>query len=119
MCERVGELFSQGASMAEICLELDICFQTWRNWQQEHPEFLEAVKRGEDKSRGWWEKNGRVALREKDFNYTGWYMNMKNRFRKDWVEQKEVIVKDDIERKDLKSLNDQDLESYVSKITEA
>jgi hypothetical protein len=70
----------QGASIEEICLELDVCKQTLYNWFDEHPEFLDSKKRGESFSQGWWMKNGRLNLDNRDFNYTGWYMNMKNRF---------------------------------------
>lgn len=74
------DLMKQGASIEEICLELDVCKQTLYNWFDEYPEFLDSKKRGEDFSKGWWMREGRKNLKDKDFNYTGWYMNMKNRF---------------------------------------
>lgn len=93
MCDRVVALFKEGCSKAEICLDLDISFSTWNNWEKDNPEFLEAVKKGVDLSRGWWEKQGRVGLytsREGDnLNPTTWFMNMKNRFKEDWRDKQE------------------------------
>jgi hypothetical protein len=77
---RLEDMMRQGYSIQEVCLELGICKQTLYNWTQEHPELLDAKKNGEWFSEGWWMKAGREALKDRDFNYTGWYMNMKNRF---------------------------------------
>lgn len=60
-------------------------FDTFQAWQEKHPEFLESVKRGQVLSQSWWEREGRKSLRDGDFSYTGWYMNMKNRFA--WRDQ--------------------------------
>lgn len=79
--QKVVDFMKQGYSIAEICLELDISRTTFYNWCDENKEFLDTKKKGEDFSEGWWMKQGRENLKDKDFNYTGWYMNMKNRFK--------------------------------------
>lgn len=79
MPEKVIELMKQGASKYEVALELDICEDTFYEYKKIHSAFSEAVKKGEWFSRGAWEKEGRLSLRDKDFNSTLWYMNMKNR----------------------------------------
>lgn len=84
MCDKVIELMSEGASKAEVCLELGCCFQSLINWQKEYPDFLAAVKRGSHLSKGKWEQMGRKAAFGKvdNFNATAWIFNMKNRFGK-------------------------------------
>jgi len=91
--DKVIELFKQGASVEEICLELDICKQTFYNWCESNKEFLDSKKKGVDFSLGWWMKEGRIRLRDKDFNYTGWYMNMKNRFG--WADNQKTDITSD------------------------
>lgn len=87
MCEKVIPLLKEGASIEEIGLELDVGYSTVYRWMDEHPEFREAIKKGREFSHAWWLKEGRKALRDKDFSYTGWYMNMKNRFG--WTDKQE------------------------------
>ncbi len=56
--------------------------QTLYDWEKEYPEFLDAKRKGFQLSQYVWEQAGSIAtLRDKDFSWTGWYMNMKNRFR--------------------------------------
>ena len=81
-CSRVIELMQEGASKAEVCLELNCSFQSFLTWQDKHPEFLESVKRGLHLSKGKWEQMGRKAAfgNVENFNATAWIFNMKNRF---------------------------------------
>jgi hypothetical protein len=52
----------------------------WDRWMEDEDEFSETIKNGKILSESWWTKTGRKNLSTKDFSYTGWYMNMKNRF---------------------------------------
>lgn len=52
----------------------------WDRWVKEELEFSETIKTGKILAAAWWYKNGRKNLINKEFNYTGWYMQMKNRF---------------------------------------
>ena len=87
-CDILVEHFKEGGSIVEFCAEINICIQTFYNWCDTYPEFLESKKRGEIFSEAWWMRQGRVSLREKEFNYTGWYMNMKNRFK--WADNQKI-----------------------------
>lgn len=93
MCSTVVELMKEGASIVEVSAELGIHRDTFYEWINEkgdyyQSEFALAVSEGKALSQAWWEKNGRINLENPRFNYTGWYMNMKNRFG--WADKKEV-----------------------------
>lgn len=90
MPDRVIELMSEGASLAEVAADLGISRATLDKWSHDErkPEFVESIKRGIDLSEAWWLRQGREALREKGFNYVLWYMNMKNRFG--WSDRQQV-----------------------------
>ena len=87
----VATLYESGASDAEIKGTLDIANDTFDRMLRDEPVFMEAIKRGRMKSRLWWEANGRCNLQNKEFNYTGWYMNMKNRFG--WADKHDHTTK--------------------------
>ncbi len=87
---------TEGASLLEVCGELDIDDNTLADWRNPespryHPEFSDTIKRGIRLSEIWWQKEGRTSLRDKDFRDALWYMNMKNRFG--WRDKHEEIDK--------------------------
>lgn len=92
MCEELIEIMKEGASLVEVAALLDISETTIHEWKSPDsdyyiPEFSASVKKGIRLSAAWWENAGRTNLKDKDFSYTGWYMNMKNRF--DWADKTE------------------------------
>ena len=93
MLEDIVSLMSEGASKYEVAGTIGISYETLTQWQNPDSDyyikdFSDAIKKGEALSRTWWERKGRISLENKDFNYTGWYMNMKNRFK--WADKQEI-----------------------------
>lgn len=81
-------LSEEGASIIELAVELDISRDTFYELSKRDNYFSDTVKRCKDLSEAWWTRKGRKNLENKDFNYTGWYMNMKNRFN--WADKQEI-----------------------------
>lgn len=78
--ETMIELASEGASIVELAASVDLYRSTFYEISKREPEFSDTIKKCKALSEVWWQKQGRSNLQNKDFSYTGWYMNMKNRF---------------------------------------
>lgn len=83
--EEIISLYINGASDVEVKAAIykmrgSFSNDLWDRWLIEEPIFSEIIKNGRLMSEAWWHKEGRTSLRDKEFSYVGWYMQMKNRF---------------------------------------
>jgi hypothetical protein len=92
----VLSMYKEGASDVEVKAYIYECRGSfsndlWNRWILEEEEFSETIKIGKILSEAWWSKTGRKNLDNKDFSFTGWYMNMKNRFG--WADNQNINLK--------------------------
>ena len=85
---RILDLSNQGASIVELAVELDISRDTFYALSERDDDFFDTVKKCKQLCEAWWVRKGRTNLGNKEFSYTGWYMNMKNRFN--WADKQET-----------------------------
>lgn len=91
----VLDLYKDGASDVEIKALIyswkgSFSNDLWDRWIKEEPQFSETIKTGKLLAEAWWSKSGRKNLENKEFSFTGWYMNMKNRYG--WKDKTETDV---------------------------
>ena len=91
-CIVAEKVLADGESLAAICAELNITRTTLYEWRETYPEFREAIESGLQKAQRVWEKIGRDGIvgNYEKFNGAPWIFTMKNRFRDDYREDKEV-----------------------------
>lgn len=104
MCEQATELMKSGLALEELPLHLKVSLRSINEWREVHPEFAQAIKDGIDYSQSWWMGEGRENIRNKEFNATLWYMNMKNRFG--WKDKTENHSTVSVEVKDIQQVRD-------------
>lgn len=91
-CKQLVEHMEKGFSLESFAAEINCCKQTLYNWQENHPDFLDAVQKGEAKSRLFWERIGIAGTIGKidNFKQASWSFNISNRFPKEWKHRQSV-----------------------------
>jgi len=78
----------QGASKREVMALIGVRSQLFYDLTKRDQEFSNTIKKGTELSEAWWLSQGRINLKERAFNSTLWYMNMKNRFG--WRDKQDI-----------------------------
>lgn len=94
------KLFAQGGSIKEVAVfEFHITPEHLCRLQKKDSELNQFILRGVSLSEAWWQKQGRLNLKERKFNSHLYMLNMMNRF--DWnmknKNKNEDIVKAKVE----------------------
>lgn len=82
----------QGYSKEAFAGKIGVAKQTIYNWMDQHPEFLDSVKKAEEQCRLFWEGLGIEMVMAGQGNPTAWIFNMKNRFYEEWRDRKETDI---------------------------
>ena len=67
---------AEGASIIELSVDLEISRDTFYALSERDDDFSDTVKKCKTLSEAWWVRKGRKNLDNKEFSYTGWYMNI-------------------------------------------
>lgn len=89
---QIIKMYSEGASDVEVIAYLIKQFGSFSKdlfyrLLNEDEAFSSTIKKGRTLCEAWWIERGRTELKNNTFNYTGWYMQMKNRFG--WKDKQE------------------------------
>lgn len=89
-CELAIEYLSQGYSLYAVASECDVSIDTIYEWKSVHPDFSEAIKRGQAKSAIWWEQRARDFAETGVGNATAIIFGLKNRAKRQWQDKIET-----------------------------
>lgn len=89
-CEEAIAFLADGYSLAALAGEIGVARSTIYKWVDEHPEFSDAVKRGQAKAVLWWEKANRNLAMTGDGNATACVFGLKNRAADEWRDKIET-----------------------------
>ena len=86
LAKDLPDMFENGESVAEVCVALNCCKDTFYKMCDISLHFSDSYKKGRDKSEAWWNALGRKgSAGESTIQPATWIFNMKNRF--DWSDK--------------------------------
>lgn len=88
--DEVVPFMGQGYSITAFAGHIGVARQTLYNWMEAHPDFLDAIKRGEAASAVWWENCLRQNAMTGEGNATAAIFGLKNRATEDWRDRKDL-----------------------------
>ena len=118
--KEVNKMFTNGATIVEICKFLGINKSTWYRWLKDprKQDFQEAVELGVQSSEAYWIGGGRENLENKSFNTALYSFMMVNKFgyRSAYSKQEKDITETKTTKIEVKKAVDVD--SIIEKLLE-
>ena len=87
-CQIIMDIGTDGGWMCEMAEACDVHRNTFDNWAEDHPEFLEALTRAKQKAQAWFEITGRTGMTADRFNSSLWQKQMSARHPIEYTENR-------------------------------
>jgi transposase len=89
-CDKAVAFLAEGYSVAAFAGEIGVAKSTVYEWIDRHPDFSDAVKRGQAKAVLWWEKRNIEFAKTGEGNATSIIFGLKNRASDEWRDKVET-----------------------------
>ena len=81
MCDRLVEAMADGLTAEAAAARIGISARSLFYWQQQHPEFLQAIQEGRQRSQLWWEERALAMANGESGNTQIVVLGLQNRSR--------------------------------------
>jgi hypothetical protein len=81
MCDRLVEAMAEGLTAEAAAARIGISARSLFNWQKQHPEFLQAIQEGRQRSQLWWEERAIAMANGESGNTQIVMLGLRNRSR--------------------------------------
>jgi hypothetical protein len=81
MCDRLVEAMAKGLTAEAAAARIGISARSLFYWQQQHPEFLQAIQEGRQRSQLWWEERALAMANGESGNTQIVMLGLRNRSR--------------------------------------
>jgi hypothetical protein len=81
MCDRLIEAMAGGLTAEAAAARIGISARSLFYWQQQHPEFLQAIQEGRQRSQLWWEERALAMANGESGNTQIVVLGLRNRSR--------------------------------------
>jgi hypothetical protein len=81
MCDRLVDAMANGLTAEAAAARIGISARSLFNWQKQHPEFLQAIQEGRQRSQLWWEERALAMANGEAGNTQIVVLGLRNRSR--------------------------------------
>jgi hypothetical protein len=81
MCDRLVDAMAKGLTAEGAAAKIGISARSLFNWQKQHPEFLQAIQEGRQRSQLWWEERALAMANGESGNTQIVLLGLRNRSR--------------------------------------